>query len=196
MSIFLSKTSSIATATSGLNGAGFWKPSWKYMNTGFLRRDGVSGQTLGTVTIVSRILQQHSRVAVVGMVVVGTRAQHEVGIPLPDLADDLLAHLQRGQQLAVMVVKGDVFDADSAAGFRSLGSPPHRQSAAPFALVARVAVRHRDKAHLVPERGPFCGGQFRDRSGETQKDEALSCPCEPCAFLIAEVDRMQCHSPS
>ena len=51
MSIFFSITSSIATATSGVNGFGLWNPSWKYMNTGFLRSAGVSGAMLGTTTM-------------------------------------------------------------------------------------------------------------------------------------------------
>ncbi len=51
MSIFFSMTSSIDTATSGRNGFGRWKPSWKYMKTGFLRKAGVSGAMLGTTTM-------------------------------------------------------------------------------------------------------------------------------------------------
>src|SRR5206468_3580151 len=42
MSIFFSITSSIDTATSGLNGLGLRKPSSKYMNTGFFLSGGVS----------------------------------------------------------------------------------------------------------------------------------------------------------
>ena len=51
------------------------------------------------------------------MVVVGPGREDEVGFPFPDLPDDLLRGLQRGQQLAVVVVEDDVVDADATAGF-------------------------------------------------------------------------------
>jgi hypothetical protein len=69
-----------------------------------------------------RVLQQDTGVAVIGVVIVRARREHEVGLPLADLPDDLLPDLERRQQLAVVVVEDDVVDADAAAGFDGLGA--------------------------------------------------------------------------
>ncbi len=91
------------------------------------------------------------------MIVVRPRREHQVGLPLADLADDLLAHLQRRKQLAVVIVEDDVFDADALAGLDGFGAPPCRERAAAFGLMAGVAVGDRDEADLVAQRGPFRG---------------------------------------
>jgi hypothetical protein len=72
------------------------------------------------------------------MVVVRSRGQHQVGLPLAYLADDLLADIEAGHELAVVVVQDDVVDADAAAGFDGFGSTPHRQLTAAFLVVPRI----------------------------------------------------------
>ena len=62
---------------------------------------------------VRRVLHQHADVAVVGVVVVGAVAHHDVGLPLADEPRDRPAVLQRGQQFAVVDVQhlgGDAED--------------------------------------------------------------------------------------
>ena len=98
-------------------------------------------------------------VAVIGVVVVRPRREHDVGVPLPDLADDLLAHVHGGHELAVVVVERFVFrDAEPP---RRLLRPPRRrrgERAAAFGLVAGVAVGDGDELDLVAQRGPLGGG--------------------------------------
>ena len=89
----------------------------------------------------------------VGMVVVRPRCQHQVGIPLANLADDLLADVERRHQLAVVVVEDDVLDADAAAGFLRFGTAPRRERATTLGLVTRVAVGDGDESHAMAEGG-------------------------------------------
>ena len=108
-----------------------------------------------------RVLQQHAGVAVVRVVVVGPGCQHQIGLPLADLPDDLLTHIEAGHQLAVVVVQDDVVDADAASGLDGFGAPPHGQLPAAFLVVAGIAVGDGDKAHLVAHRRPLGGDAGR-----------------------------------
>ena len=78
-------------------------------------------------------------------------------MPLADLPDDLSAHVQIGQQLAVMVVEDDVLDADPTAGLLRLGAPPCAKLRAALLLMAGIAVGDRDEAHVMPGGRPLRG---------------------------------------
>jgi hypothetical protein len=95
------------------------------------------------------------------MVVVGPRRQNQVGFPLPDLADDFLARLERREQLAVVVVEDHILDPDSTSGLLRLRPPARRQCPTPFRLVTRVAVRDRNEADVMSHRGEFRRGTAR-----------------------------------
>jgi hypothetical protein len=51
------------------------------------------------------------------MVIVGARSDDDVSLPLANLAYDLFADFQGRQELAVVVIKHLVFDADASARF-------------------------------------------------------------------------------
>ena len=102
---------------------------------------------------VGRVLHQHAGIAVVGVVVVRTGRDHDVGVPLADLADDLNAHIQPGRELAVVVVEHFVVDAQPAARFLGLGPPARGENASAFGLMTRVAVGDGDELDLVAGRG-------------------------------------------
>jgi hypothetical protein len=50
-----------------------------------------------------------------------------------------------------MIVQHDIFDADTPTCFLRLASSPLCQSASPFALVARIPVRHRHKPYTMTQ---------------------------------------------
>ena len=92
------------------------------------------------------------------MVVIGTRRKHDVGLPLPDLSDDLPAHVQAGHQFAIVVVEGFVLDADPPARLLRLLPAARGERSPALALMAGVAVSHRDELHVVAKSGVL-GGQ-------------------------------------
>jgi hypothetical protein len=97
---------SMSTATSGRNGD--WVSGNGPRNIGTpdcLRSGGVLGTDVGNDHHIGGILHQHAGVAMVRMVVVGARRQHDIRIPLAYAPDDLFADGQRGQQLAVVVIQ-------------------------------------------------------------------------------------------
>ena len=100
---------------------------------------------------VGGVLHEDAGVAMIRMIVVRPRREDEVRVPLPNLPDDLLAHRERRQQLAVVIVEDDVLDADSATGFARFGATPRGERAAAFGLMAGVAVGHRHESHAVAE---------------------------------------------
>ena len=112
----------------------------------------------------------------VGMIVVRPRREHEVGLPFADLPDDLLAHLEIGDELAIMVVEHHVLDADAAAGLLRLGAPPHGELAAALLVVTGIAVGDGDEPHLVAERRPFgrraAGADVTVVGVRTERDDA------------------------
>ena len=79
--------------------------------TGFCGGLAYPGTTFGTVTMYAASCTG-SGVAVVGMVIVRPRTEHQVGLELTDHPDHLLARFQRGHQLAVVVVEDVVLEAE------------------------------------------------------------------------------------
>ena len=114
---------------------------------------------------VQRVLDDLGGVAVVGMIVPRPGHHDQVrGKGANDL-DHLLAHLQRGQQRAVVVVEGDILAAQQRAGCRRLAAPSPRQGRAAHLVVPGVAVGQGD--HLYPmsqpavQRGNAAGVEVR-----------------------------------
>ena len=90
----------------------------------------------------------------IGMVIVRARAHHNVGLPFPDEAREHAAIFHSGQKLAIMDVQHLRRDAENFGGGFDLSFAPERQWAASLPPVADIAVRHRNKLHLVPLRSP------------------------------------------
>src|SRR6267143_6849072 len=97
----------------------------------------------------------------IGMIVVGTWPDHDVSLPLPDFADDLLADLESRQETTVVVVEHFVFDADSPCGLLCFGTAAHGELASAQGLMARVAVSQRNEFHFMAERGVLSGESSR-----------------------------------
>src|SRR5206468_5838396 len=72
----------------------------------------------------------------------------------PDLADNLQPHVERRQQLAVVIVEHDIVDPDAPARFPGLLAPTGGQGTATLRLVTRVAVRDGDEPDVVAQRRP------------------------------------------
>ena len=93
----------------------------------------------------------------IGVIVVGPRREHNVRIPAPDLANDLLAHVERGQQLPIMIVENVVLNPLSPRRFLCLGEAALRQFLAMHGLMARITIGDRYEfngiARLYPKRG-------------------------------------------
>jgi hypothetical protein len=111
------------------------------------------------------------------VVVVGPRREHDIRVPLTYAPDDLLADVERGQKLAIVVIEHFVGDAETPAGFLSFGAAAFGERAAAFDLVAGVAVGDRHKFHSGAERaepGGRAGGPdvaivgMRPESNNTQ----------------------------
>jgi len=100
------------------------------------------------------VLHELAGIAMVRMIVVGPGRKDQVGLPLANLADDLLADLQRGHQFGVVVVEHLVFgDAQPAGRLFGLGPATIGQHAAALRVVPGVAVRDREELHLVAHGG-------------------------------------------
>src|SRR6266852_8504574 len=97
----------------------------------------------------------------IGMIVVGAGPDHNVSLPLPDLADDLLADVESRQETTVMVVEHFVFDADSTCGLLCFGTAAHGERASTQRLMAGVAVGQRNEFHFMAERGVLSGESSR-----------------------------------
>ncbi len=82
---------------------------------------------------------------------------HQVGLELPDEGDELVAHLQAGQERTVVVVQGDIFRAHTAARVGRLDASALGQWATAHFVVAGVTVGHTDHfyrmAQAAVERG-------------------------------------------
>src|SRR5262249_50781204 len=96
-------------------------------------------------------------VAMIGMIVVGTGSKYYVGVPLPDSADDLLADLESGQKLAVVVVENLVGDTEPPSRFFSLETTPMRKMEAAVVVMPGVAVGDGHEFHVVSQRREFGG---------------------------------------
>ena len=83
------------------------------------------------------------------MIVVWARRQHDVRIPLANLPDYLLAHLQRRQQLPVVIVQDFIFDAETPRRFPGLAQPPLSQGSSMQRLVPHVSVGDGHELHRM-----------------------------------------------
>ena len=99
----------------------------------------------------------------IGVVVVGTVADHDVRLPVADEARDPAAVLQRHHQLAVVVVEHLGLDAEDPRRVLGLRPPAQGQGPAGDDRVADVAVGHRHALDLVAE-----GGPLRSHAGRVQ----------------------------
>jgi hypothetical protein len=102
---------------------------------------------------VSGVLHQDAGVAMIRVIVIRPRRQHEISVPLAYLTNDLQTHIEGRQQLAVVVVEDDILDADPPSRFLCLGAPPSGQRAAALRLMTGVAVGDGHESHAVAERG-------------------------------------------
>src|SRR5258708_210468 len=59
---------------------------------------------IGDRNQIGRILDQNARIAVIRVIVVGTRCHHDIGIPLADFANNLESDIYAGHQLSVMII--------------------------------------------------------------------------------------------
>ena len=126
---------------------------------------------------VGGILHEHAGVAMVGVIVVRARRHHQVGIP-KRIWRMICAHVQRRQQLAVVVVEHHVVDADAAPA-RRLGAAARRERPAALGWWPGVAVGHRDEPHLMagPRTSPPCRRRVKSQSsGCAPKAMMLSLP--------------------
>ena len=107
-------------------------------------------------------MDDEPRVAVIGVVVVRTRQDDDVGFRPADRTDHLVPHLERWLELAVVVVEHPILrDAKPAARLLGLRPPPLRERSASLALMPRVTVGERQEPDLVAELGPVDGGTAR-----------------------------------
>ena len=93
----------------------------------------------------------------IGMIIVGTRRQHDVGVPAANLADNFLAHFERGQQFAIVIVQNFVLDSQAPRGFLGLAQPPLRQCGAAHGLMAGIPIGDRNELDRVAQARKQCG---------------------------------------
>ena len=150
---FLSITSSIATATSGRNGFGRWNPSSKYMNTGFLRRARRIGRDVRHDHHVGGVLDEDAGVAMIGVIVVRPRREHEVGVPLRESAGSSARERRASAAVRRRGYRGRHTRCRCGAPASCASrAPPRRERTPAFGLVAGIAIGDRDEAHAVAER--------------------------------------------
>ena len=94
---------------------------------------------------VGRVLHEPPDGPVVGMVVVRTMAEDDVGLPFANEPGDRAPVLQRRLELAVVDVEHLRGDAEDLRGLLHLGGAPARERAAGLAPVPDVAVGDRDE---------------------------------------------------
>jgi hypothetical protein len=85
--------------------------------------------------------------SMIRVVVAGAMSQNEVGLKRADLAYDLLAHFQRGQQAAVGKVPRQVFGADHFARASCFFAANGDKRLRIAKVMPRAAVRDRDHSH-------------------------------------------------
>jgi hypothetical protein len=126
---------------------------------------------------------------VVRVIVVGAGSQHDISAPLPDLATDLAAHFQRGQQLAVVIVQNFIFDSNPSLRFLSFRAPTFGQHPATLLVVSGVAVRNGDEFHQMPGRSVFRG----QPSGLGVAVVRMSAECDDAQPGIILARKRNCH---
>src|ERR1041384_3357986 len=100
---------------------------------------------------ISRILYEHPGVTMVRVIIVGSRGQHDIGIPLTYFSDDLQSYIETRYQLAVVIIEHIVSNAESLTRFLCFGIPALRKLAATFRLVTGIAVSNCYKLHSIAE---------------------------------------------
>jgi hypothetical protein len=87
---------------------------------------------------------------VVRVVIVRPWRHHYVSLPLAYAPDDLLTHMQKGKQFAIVVVKDFVFvNAEAFSSLDRFRAAPFGERSAALILVPGVTVRNRDELHMV-----------------------------------------------
>ena len=150
-------TESMETGDIGAEGIGALKVVLVIQEDRILAQRGDVGHQRRNHNHISGILNQDAGVAVVGMVVVGTRGEDDIRVPFADLADNLFADIEGGEQLAVVVAEHFIFDAEAARGFLGLGSAALGKSGAVDLVVADIAVGNGDELDGMPHRGKETG---------------------------------------
>ena len=84
------------------------------------------------------------------MIIVGTVAHDDIGIPFPNEADDLFPILQGRHQLAVVDVQDFHGRSENFGSFSDLGSASNRQGSAGFSPVTNIPVGHGNELHGMP----------------------------------------------
>ncbi len=100
------------------------------------------------------VLDEDGGIAMIGMVVVGPVRDHDVGLPLADLAGDRSPILEGGQQLAVVDVEHFRGDAEDLRALLDLGRAAAGEHRSRDLVVPNVAVRDAHELHRVTELGP------------------------------------------
>src|SRR5690606_10390316 len=105
------------------------------------KRRRVSGH-VGNGHHIRSILNKYSRIPVIGVVIVGPRCDHYVGIPFADLANDLQPDVQSMQQGAIMIVEFLVLYPEALSGLLRHCPPSLSKNASALRLMAGVTVGH------------------------------------------------------
>src|SRR5690606_41364983 len=88
------------------------------------------------------ILNKYQGIPVVGVVIVGPRCDHYVGIPFADPANDLQPDVQSRQQGAIMIVEYLVRYSEALSGLLRFGHTTFSKNAAVLRLMDGVTVGH------------------------------------------------------
>src|SRR5437867_6572031 len=85
----------------------------------------------------------------VGMIIIGPMAEHDVGFPLPNEAGKHAAIFEGGKQFAVMNVENDALHAENLVRSLHFVAPAQGQGAAGFAPMADIAIGHRHEQDMM-----------------------------------------------
>ena len=94
----------------------------------------------------------------IGMIIVGSMRQDEIGLEAANQADDLLPRFQSRQQSAIGMIEDIVGSADERAGGLGLGATARDERFAAQRLMASAAIGDADQFDLVAEATPQRGG--------------------------------------
>src|SRR5262245_2053045 len=100
---------------------------------------------------VGGVLHHNPGIAMIWMIVVRPRCNHNVGFPLTDLADDLFADLKCWQKLSIVVVEDLVFDSDAPTCFQCFSPTALCEFLPVLRLMPDITVRERYELHLVAQ---------------------------------------------
>src|SRR5690606_31496022 len=99
------------------------------------------------------VLNEYSRITMVGVIVVRSRSNYDVGIPFANLSNDLQAYVQCGQQRSVVVVQYIILYAKSFSCFLCFGHAPLGENTSTLRLMAGVTVGHGHKLYRMAHPG-------------------------------------------